>query len=126
MAFIAEELTAGLNPQNSVLSRKRFTRRGRKQYPRNSNLTFGYVPLRLVSRNSALDLPLRHLRPDHYKRLLGLMELGTGPPLVEFHTVSETKGLDLIERTRNAPERVRPGSRMELVKVEKQLNNDSC
>ena len=45
---------------------------------------------------------LRHLRADHYKRLLGLMELGTGPPLVEFHTVSETKGLDLIECTRNA------------------------
>jgi hypothetical protein len=31
MALIAEELTAGLNPQNSVLSRKRFTRRGLKQ-----------------------------------------------------------------------------------------------
>jgi len=45
---------------------------------------------------------LRHLRADHYKRLLGLMELGTGPPLVEFHTVSETNGLDLIEWTRNA------------------------
>ena len=44
---------------------------------------------------------LRHLSADHYKRLLGLMELGTGPPLVEFHTVSETKGLDLIERIRN-------------------------
>ena len=44
---------------------------------------------------------LRHLSGDHYKRLLGLMELGNGPPLVEFHTVSETKGFDLIERARN-------------------------
>ncbi len=44
---------------------------------------------------------LRHLSADHYKRLLGLMELGNGPPLVEFHTVSETKGFDLIERARN-------------------------
>jgi quinol monooxygenase YgiN len=44
---------------------------------------------------------LRHLSADHYKRLLSLMELGNGPPLVEFHTVSETKGFDLIERTRN-------------------------
>jgi len=43
---------------------------------------------------------LRHIRTSHYKRLLALMELGTGPPLVEFHTVTETKGLDLIECTR--------------------------
>lgn len=37
MAFIAEGLTAGLKPPNSELSRKRRTRRGRKQYPRKSN-----------------------------------------------------------------------------------------
>ena len=43
---------------------------------------------------------LRHLRSEHYKRLLSLMELGTTPPLVEFHSVTETKGLDLIERAR--------------------------
>jgi hypothetical protein len=42
MAFSAEELTAGLNPQNSLLSRERLTIRGRKQYPRKSNWTFGY------------------------------------------------------------------------------------
>ncbi len=45
---------------------------------------------------------LRHIRTEHYKRLLVLMELGTEPPLVEFHTVTETKGLDLIESTRKA------------------------
>jgi quinol monooxygenase YgiN len=45
---------------------------------------------------------LRHIRTEHYKRLLALMELGTAPPLVEFHTVTETRGLDLIERTRKA------------------------
>lgn len=44
----------------------------------------------------------RHLRSDHYKRLLILMELGSEPPLVEFHTVAETKGLDFIERTRTS------------------------
>jgi quinol monooxygenase YgiN len=43
---------------------------------------------------------LRHLRSEHYKRLLVLMDLGSEPPLIEFHTVAETKGLDLIERTR--------------------------
>ena len=45
---------------------------------------------------------LRHIRTEHYKRLLSLMELGVAPPLVEFHTVMETRGLDLIERTRKA------------------------
>jgi quinol monooxygenase YgiN len=45
---------------------------------------------------------LRHLRSEHYKRLLALMDLGTEPPLVEFHTVADTKGLDFIERTRTA------------------------
>ncbi len=45
---------------------------------------------------------LRHLRSEHYKRLLLLMDIGTGPPVVEFHTVAETRGLDLIEYARNA------------------------
>lgn len=51
--------------------------------------------------NTQDDL-LRHIRTEHYKRLLSLMDLGTGPPLVEFHTVLETKGLDLIEHARSA------------------------
>jgi quinol monooxygenase YgiN len=46
---------------------------------------------------------LRHLRSEHYKRLLVLMDLGSAPPLVEFHNVAGTQGLDLIERVRNAP-----------------------
>jgi hypothetical protein len=46
---------------------------------------------------------LRHLRSEHYKRLLILMDFGSEPPLIEFHTVSETKGLDLIENARNVP-----------------------
>lgn len=50
---------------------------------------------------STQDDLLRHIRTEHYKRLLVLMDLGTGPPLVEFHTVAETKGLDLIEHVRN-------------------------
>ena len=50
--------------------------------------------------NTQDDL-VRHIRTEHYKRLLVLMDLGTGPPLVEFHTVADTKGLDLIEHVRN-------------------------
>jgi quinol monooxygenase YgiN len=46
---------------------------------------------------------LRHLRSEHYKRLLVLMDLGDEPPQIEFHTVAETEGLDLIQRARNCP-----------------------
>lgn len=46
---------------------------------------------------------LRHLRSEHYKRLLALMDLGQQPPRIEFHTVSGTEGLDLIQRARNCP-----------------------
>jgi quinol monooxygenase YgiN len=44
---------------------------------------------------------LRHLRADHYKRLLALLDLATEPPQIEFHTVSETNGLELIKQARN-------------------------
>ena len=44
---------------------------------------------------------LRHLRSKHYKRLLALMDLGNQPPLIEFHIVVDTQGLDLIKRARN-------------------------
>ena len=50
MAFSAEGLTAELKPQNIELSRDFLIQRGRKQYPRKSNLTFGYVPFRFPSR----------------------------------------------------------------------------
>ena len=40
--FSAERLTAGLNPQNTKALRGFLTCRGRKQYPRKSNVTFGY------------------------------------------------------------------------------------
>ena len=46
MDFSAEGLTAGVKLQNNNLSREFRTRRSRKQYPRKSNLMFGYVPLR--------------------------------------------------------------------------------
>jgi len=46
---------------------------------------------------------LRHVRSQHYKRLLLLMDLGSEPPLVEFHTVAETQGLDFIQSARVVP-----------------------
>lgn len=44
---------------------------------------------------------LRHIRSEHYRRLLVLMDMGDEAPLVEFHIVAETRGLDLIEHARN-------------------------
>lgn len=46
---------------------------------------------------------LRHIQSDTYKRLLLMMELGVEPPVVEFYTVSELHGLDLIEIARETP-----------------------
>ena len=49
--------------------------------------------------NSKHDL-MKHLRSEPYKNLLILMELGSDPPMIEFHSVVETRGLDLIESVR--------------------------
>jgi quinol monooxygenase YgiN len=54
-----------------------------------------------VAQWSSEDDLLRHLRSDHYKHLLVLMDIGEEAPLIEFHTVAETVGLDLIQRVRN-------------------------
>ena len=43
---------------------------------------------------------LRHIRSDTYKKFLLLMELGSEQPTIEFYTVSELRGLDLIGETR--------------------------
>lgn len=43
---------------------------------------------------------LHHIRSDSYKWLLLLIELGIEPPSIEFLTVSEVRGMDLIEVTR--------------------------
>jgi len=45
---------------------------------------------------------LCHLRSDHYRHLLVLMDMADRPPLIQFHTVVETVGLDLVQRARNA------------------------
>ncbi len=60
--------------------------------------------LRLESRWETQNDLLRHIRSDSYKRLLLLMELGTAPPAIEFYTVSEMRGLDLIKAARGRSE----------------------
>jgi quinol monooxygenase YgiN len=44
---------------------------------------------------------VRHLRSERYKALLVLIDQGVGPPVIEFHRVTETEGFDLVERVRN-------------------------
>jgi quinol monooxygenase YgiN len=48
---------------------------------------------------TAEDL-IRHLQSDNYKRLLLLMELSPVPPVLEFWTVQEVSGLDLVQKAR--------------------------
>lgn len=45
-----------------------------------------------------------YLRSQTYKRLLLLSELGVAPPSVEFFTVVEFRGLDLVEDSRTSPD----------------------
>ena len=42
-----------------------------------------------------------HLRSDHFRLLLGALELSASPPEVCFDHVSNSEGLELIERVRN-------------------------
>ena len=56
--------------------------------------------LRIETRWTTQADLLRHIRSDGYKRLLLLMELGSEQPTIEFCTVSELRGLDLIREAR--------------------------
>jgi quinol monooxygenase YgiN len=57
--------------------------------------------LRVESRWKETSDLFRHLRSDNYKRLLFLMELGAEAPNIEFYTVSQLRGLDLIKAARD-------------------------
>ncbi len=51
---------------------------------------------------TAEDL-VRHLRSRAYKQLLLLMELSSTPPVLQFYTVQEVRGLDLVQEVRDSP-----------------------
>lgn len=46
---------------------------------------------------------VRHLQSDVYKKFLVLMELSFAPPVLEFYTVNEVKGLNLVNEARDDP-----------------------
>ena len=58
--------------------------------------------LRIETRWTTQGDLLRHIRSDTYKRFLLLMELGSEQPTIEFYTVSELRGLDLIREARES------------------------
>jgi quinol monooxygenase YgiN len=51
---------------------------------------------------------VRHLQSDTYKQLLLLMELGPKPPVIQFFTVIELRGLDLVEAAREPGHKFTP------------------
>lgn len=59
--------------------------------------------LQMEARWDGQENLIRHLQSDIYKRLLLLMELSAAPPILEFFTVLEVRGLDLVETARTSP-----------------------
>jgi quinol monooxygenase YgiN len=56
--------------------------------------------LQIEARWESQEYLIRHLQSDIYKRLLLLMELSAAPPVLEFLTVVELRGLELVESAR--------------------------
>ena len=57
--------------------------------------------LRMETRWASHEDLVFHLQSELYKRLLLLMELSPRPPVLEFYSVLEIRGLDLVEDSRN-------------------------
>lgn len=53
----------------------------------------------LVERWDSSAALMKHLRSDHYRRILGACELSGSPPEFRFDTVSGTQGIELVEQS---------------------------
>ena len=49
--------------------------------------------------NSQADVD-RHLRSNHYKKVLAIMDMSNTQPEIKFNTISDTKGMEAIEAAR--------------------------
>ena len=56
--------------------------------------------LLLLEKWSSQEVLEKHIISDSYRLLLAALELANQKPEVEFHTVSSTSGLELVERLR--------------------------
>src|SRR3954453_943588 len=45
----------------------------------------------------------RHMRSARYQRLLAIMEASARPPVLRYHSVSRTRGLEYLEAVRLGP-----------------------
>jgi quinol monooxygenase YgiN len=64
----------------------------------------GHDVFRIESHWANKEDLVRYLQSSNYKKLLLLMELSTAPPELEFYTVLEVRGLDLVEAARETQE----------------------
>lgn len=48
----------------------------------------------------------RHLRSEEYRKVLLVVEMALEPPEIRFNTISNSTGVETIEKARNFPERV--------------------
>jgi quinol monooxygenase YgiN len=58
----------------------------------------------IAAKWASLEGLVGHLQSEVYKHLLLLMELGPSPPVVEFYTVQEAHGLELVHEARKSSE----------------------
>ena len=56
--------------------------------------------LHLETKWRSQDDLTRHVCSEEYKKLLILMEMAAEPPIVEFHSVCQTRGLELVQEAR--------------------------
>ncbi len=48
-----------------------------------------------------------HLRREEYRKVLLVMEMSCKPPEISFNTVKSTRGVEVIERARNAHHQIK-------------------
>lgn len=48
-----------------------------------------------------------HVRMSRYASLIELMETAIEPPLLQFHDVSETRGIEFLQKIRGVPDPVK-------------------
>ena len=54
---------------------------------------------------------VRHIRSDHYTRLLAIIEMSSGPPDLRYDTISRRQGLELVEAVRGSTNLLSSGAR---------------
>lgn len=58
--------------------------------------------LQLIEKWDSVESLKRHIASKQYSHLLEALELSIEPPIVEFHTVTDTKGLTFVEEIRSS------------------------